>query len=377
MPFPPMNSLSPISVALQFTNSQRANPMKILVFEWLIGGGIAGGASIPSSDPFLAQGAGMYGAILDDCLTLGAEVLSPLDPQYTRSIANFEASRVHDNFHVTQINTSQDLEPALKSLAQQADHIFLIAPECDGILNRCLGWLNGFQSKLVCGPQSLIETFADKNATQQLLKSKGIAVPNGTMPSSAIQTCDAGQGSRELFATIEGASWPLVVKPSDGAGGDGVSLCHKSDQLSSAIEMLKESGTSARVERYVAGTPVSVSIVRNQHETRLLPGSEQRFSNTRSRMPQKDFEDVNPEPIGHFVESVYPLQKDQQLRAAALADAVAAAFPTWRGYLGVDMVLADDGPDVVVELNPRLTASYATIRAETRFNLIEFLLDGE
>jgi len=57
--------------------------MKILVFEWLVGGGVAGDKTTPPDDPFLVQGASMYGAILDDCLKLGAEVHSPLDPQHS------------------------------------------------------------------------------------------------------------------------------------------------------------------------------------------------------------------------------------------------------------------------------------------------------
>ena len=348
--------------------------MKILVFEWLVGGGIAGDTSIPTSDPFLVQGASMYGAVLDDCAALGAEVLSPLDLQYTQAIANFESLQRYDNLHITPINTTQDLEPVLRSQAQQADHIFLIAPECEGILSRCLQWLDEFQMKLVCGPQNLIETFADKNATQQLLKSKGIPVPNGTMLSLGVLADDEGLGAREFIATIEGAAWPLVIKPAAGAGGDNVFLCHNLDQLNSAATIVKESGDSIRMEHYVAGTSVSVSIVRNRNETLLLPGTKQRFSNMCGRPQPDGFANVNPEPIGHFVDSVYPLNKDQQRRAAALAGAVAEAFPQWRGYLGVDMVLADDGCDVVVELNPRLTASYATIREETGFNLLGFLL---
>ena len=348
--------------------------MKILVFEWLVGGGTAGQAAIPGDDPFLIQGAGMYGAILDDCLSIGAEVLSPLDPRFTRNIDNFETLRVHENFHVAPINTSQDLEPALKSLAQQADHIFLIAPECDGILTRCLQWLDEFQSKLVCGPQSLVETFSDKNATQQMLESYGIPVPSGTaLPRELLDRHDR-KAIEEFASKNEALSWPLVIKPSGGAGGDNVFLCHSPDQLKLAIEILKELGDAIRVERYIAGTPVSVSIVRNRRETRPLPATEQRFSNPFSQRQPNDFENVTPEPIGHFVKSVYPLQESLQRRAATLVNAVAEALPAWRGYLGVDMVLANDGPDVVVELNPRLTASYSKIRAETGFNLVEFLL---
>jgi len=332
--------------------------MKILVFEWLVGGGIAGEADISSSDPFLVQGAGMYRAILDDCLMLGAEVLSPLDPRRSHAIADFETLRSHDNFHITPITIERDLEPVLRSLAQQADHILLIAPECEGILARCVQWLDGFQSKLVCGPQSLIETFTDKNATQQLLQSEGIFVPTGISLPTAILNDGQGRGLHETIA-------------------DNVFLCHNLDQLYSACSMLNDSGATLRVERYIAGTPVSVSIVRNENETQLLPGTEQQFSKTWNNQDAEKSKNTNPDPIGHFVKSAYPLEEKLQHRAEALATLVAAALPQWRGYLGVDMVLADDGPDVVVELNPRLTASYETVRAETGFNLMEFLLDVE
>ena len=168
-----------------------------------------------------------------------------------------------------------------------------------------------------------------------------------------------------------------MLKPADGAGGDNIFLCQNPDQLVSAMAMVKESGSNLRVEHYVAGKPVSVSIVRNQHETRLLPGTEQQFSNTWNRRPPDDSENVDPEPIGHFVKSAYPLDNDLQCRAGVLASAVADALPTWRGYLGIDMVLTDDGPDVVAELNPRLTASWCRVRKETGFNLIEFLLPAQ
>ncbi len=347
--------------------------MKIFVFEWMVGGGMAGEAAPPAHDPFLQQGASMFGAILDDCLKLGVDVLSPLDARLNGAIDNFEALCRHESFQITPIEIAKQLKPTLRSLANESDYIFLIAPESEGILTRCIQWLDGFQTKVLCGPQNLIEIFADKNQTQQLLKSKGISVPLG-IPLPA-QTLADGDGSAlaKLIEAAEELSWPLVLKPSDGAGGDDVLLCHNLRQLAVAT---KQQGTNqaSRAERYISGKPVSVSIVRNRHEARLLPATEQRFSKTWNQQQLGDFETTQPEPVGHFVESVYPLQDSLQHRAAALATTVAANFPAWHGYLGVDMILADNGPDVVVELNPRLTASYEMIRAKTEFNLMEFLL---
>jgi predicted ATP-grasp superfamily ATP-dependent carboligase len=169
----------------------------------------------------------------------------------------------------------------------------------------------------------------------------------------------------------------LIVKPVDGAGGDDVVLCRNFQQLETVVADPKNANAALRLERYIAGTSVSVSVVRNQHETRLLPATKQQFSNTWHQPSPSDSDKTAPEPIGHFVKSVYPLENSLQHRAEALAVSVADAFPTWRGYLGIDMVLADEASDVVVELNPRLTASYPTVRAETGFNLMEFLLKGK
>jgi len=204
----------------------------------------------------------------------------------------------------------------------------LIAPECEGILIRCLQWLDGFQSKLVCGPQSLIETFADKNETQQVLKPHGIPVPSGVALPQELQDLSDRAAIGEFVSKNPALIWPLVLKPSGGAGGDNVIRCNNLDQLDSAIGVIMGSDKSWRLERYIAGLPVSVSIVRNQHDTRLLPAIEQRFSNSWNPLRPDDLKNTVPETVGHFVGSAYPLPEPLQHRAATLAAAVAASPTT-------------------------------------------------
>jgi predicted ATP-grasp superfamily ATP-dependent carboligase len=50
------------------------------------------------------------------------------------------------------------------------------------------------------------------------------------------------------------------------------------------------------------------------------------------------------------------------------------AVPGLKGYVGVDLVLADDGADQVIEINPRLTTSYLGLRALAETNLAEAML---
>lgn len=317
----------------------------------------------------------MFGAIVDDCLKLEMEVLAPVDPQVAGALQDYENWRGNPLFHITPVADTRQLKPTLQTLAAKADQIVLIAPESAGILTDCVQWLKELRSKLVCGPESLIGICADKNACQKMLASRGVAVAAGV----ALPHPELVDAKDHFMAKGKALQGPLVIKPADGAGGEHVLLCGDADQLNAAWKTIEQSGGDWRMERYIEGRPISVSIVRSAAEVVLLPATEQCFSagwhDWRDWQPpslaQKSGK-MPPQPIGHFVESVFPLAEDLQQRAEALAWQVADALPQWRGYLGVDMVLADTGPDVVVELNPRLTMSYHSIRRETGFNLIEF-----
>lgn len=65
---------------------------------------------------------------------------------------------------------------------------------------------------------------------------------------------------------------------------------------------------------------------------------------------------------------------DRDGRYAKLASRVAGAFPGLWGYCGVDFIETAGGP-VVVEVNPRLTTSYAGLRRAVGLNPAKLVLD--
>jgi predicted ATP-grasp superfamily ATP-dependent carboligase len=69
-----------------------------------------------------------------------------------------------------------------------------------------------------------------------------------------------------------------------------------------------------------------------------------------------------------------PIRPDLAERAIRIASAAVLCVPGLLGYVGVDVVLGDDGRDWAIEINPRLTTSYVGLRALAESNLAAAML---
>ena len=65
-----------------------------------------------------------------------------------------------------------------------------------------------------------------------------------------------------------------------------------------------------------------------------------------------------------------PLEHPGAVQALALAARVAALIPGLDGYVGMDLILTDDGP-CLIEINPRLTTAYVGLRQVVDLNLAQ------
>lgn len=85
---------------------------------------------------------------------------------------------------------------------------------------------------------------SDKDLTKELLKSVGVPVPAG----QAVRDAD------EAWEVAQDLGLPVVVKPSDGNHGRGVTLDlrHEAD-VRQAFEVADKEGSEVLVERYIAG----------------------------------------------------------------------------------------------------------------------------
>ena len=304
--------------------------MKVLVFEWMVGGGLlhANSPAVGMSDSdesFLKQGAAMFSAVTEDLIAAGHRVIAPLDPRIVE--LNLIEPRLSSSKQLEAIHVTTGLPQTLQTLASAADLIFLIAPECDQILADCYRWLMDEQDKWFGGPLPWIEMASDKNIMQSYLSSKGIAVPS--------QEIEPGQ--------------PWVAKPIDGAGCEGVQI-FRSDDLLEKFRSQKQ----WRIEQFVAGESVSVSVIAVDDQIFFLPPTGQVFAA------------ADGPAQGVYLQTQYPIEESLAARADSLSRQTVETLPKFSGYIGIDMVLAETGADVVVEINPRMTMSYCNLPLNKR-----------
>ncbi len=317
--------------------------MKILIFEWLSGGGLWLDRKVHDPDGAIRlQGERMLEAITQDFLAAGVDVVIPLDGRGEDRFTH----RIGMEKHV--LWATDELPACLVELAEQVDHILLIAPESNSCLLACLEWLHSFSAKLICPGNEFVRIASNKQTTIDCLRANGFrSVPNGL-------------GFAEFQPGMERQiGLPAVIKPIDGAGSDGVKLI---DNWKTWNRIISQSPEHYRLEQFIDGIPVSVSVLCGPREYYCLPPSRQLFDQL---------------PFGNYVGAGFPLDPALAWRAGKLAKQAIRAMPPTQGYVGIDMVLSDrsETGDCLIEINPRLTMSYLKLREVCHQNLALLMLE--
>ena len=247
---------------------------------------------------------------------------------------------------LVNVHTSDEESSSLCRSAARADWTIIIAPEFDGILHQRCCWVEANGGRLLGPSSDLVALLSDKHATTQHLQRHGIRTPRGSLwrpgdPLPGPLPC------------------PVVVKPNDGAGGQETYICREPSLLH---ETLVHYRRPARVESFVDGLAASVAFLCGPIGCVKLPACSQRL-----RIDRKI----------SYVGGAFPLPEALNERAATVACRAIEALPQPFGFIGVDLVLGNQGDgsaDYVIEINPRLTTSYVGLRAASQTNLAASLL---
>ena len=202
-----------------------------------------------------------------------------------------------------------------------ADIWLIIAPETDGCLRRTAERFRGQHRRVVVADDDFIRVASSKRKTDVWLRGYGIP---------AVESL--GRDSRY--------AGPVVSKPDDGCGGDGLR------RHASLRDVGDDAWDAGRiVQRRIDGLTASAAVV---------SGPGRRGCTPPMRTIYRD---------GVF-EGASPMQGPDAAVLEQLTRRIAPRVPPAAGWVGVDYIRDGDDADdwKVLEINPRMTTTYVSLR---------------
>ncbi len=306
--------------------------MKILVFEYITGGGF-NKQELPES--LANEGRLMLTGLLDGLSQIrDIELLVMLDWRLCTSIntAGMNTFVIKPEHH-----TSEEFE----RLVRQCDATWPVAPEFDSILKILCQQVVSLNKLLLTSPATAVAMTGNKWLTfQQLTRHK-------------IATVDT-----RLFEESCYSSGEWMVKPVDGAGCNDSYLLTSQQDFVLLSKQLSGQGQFI-IQPHLQGEKISLSCLFKQGRGWLLCANLQRFKLIDKQYHLQEITVNHSSDVNRYVEWV---------------NAIATAFPDLWGYAGIDLI--ESAEEIkVLEINPRLTTSFVGIQAATGINTCQCVLD--
>ncbi len=250
----------------------------------------------------------------------------------------------------------KEAQQAILKACATVDAAYVIAPETGGTLHALVEFIEQNGVPLLNCRSSAIQAVSNKAALNETLNSKGIKTPKTVTFNVADSVKEAIERS---------FSFPVVFKPLDGVGCSGLSIVKDESQVKGAIAKIDAELASETfvIQEYLKGEAVSVSL--------LCTGNKALPISLNKQVVNLGAPDEDSSYMGGCVPFDHTLKQE----AVGIAEAVVGCFSGLRGYVGVDLILTDDGP-VVVDVNPRLTTSFVGLSRISGFNFAEALINA-
>jgi predicted ATP-grasp superfamily ATP-dependent carboligase len=305
--------------------------MRIFVYECVCAGGMGSAAAAS----LRREGWAMLAAVVADFQRVaGVEVVTLLD----------EASPPLGDVTI-RVNPGDEAE-GFRESAGRSDATLVIAPEIDLLLWGRSKQVIDVDGRLLGSAPDAIRLTGDKLATADFWKERGVTHP-----------------PTESFDPTAAASFalPWVMKPRYGAGSQATFLVRNHDDQMRVWSPAYHECPDGEfiVQPFIRGQAASVAVLISATQAMpLLPARQHLSRDGRFR----------------YEGGSLPLPEALAERAIALATRAVAGIPGLRGYVGVDLILGEDGIDYAIEINPRLTTSYLGLRQLCEQNLAVLML---
>ena len=288
--------------------------LNVLIFEYVTAGGL--------STHNLSQSLVSEGKMMIDAL-----------------LANFATLKTV-NVCVMEKEDSLTLDESFKKQIQNMDAVWVIAPEFDGILETFCNYVENAGKKLLTSPSHAVAIAANKLDTFKRLKAAQIP----TVPTELFNQGHFYDESRE---------W--IIKPIDGAGAENTFLMTSTENWKALTPLDKQ----FIIQPYIDGDKLSLSCIFNHGDAVLLCVNLQIF-------------DVKNRCF--YLKTIHVHEReDKNGDYQKIASQVARAFPDLWGYVGIDLIQTAQAC-LVLEINPRLTTSFAQIESKLGINVAKMVM---
>ena len=306
--------------------------MKIFVCEFVTGGGLYR-EPLPAS---LAQEGGlMLEALLGDLAELSdIELLTTRD---------FRLPPLNSRAEVVSVAPEQNVGQIWMDCLKQSDAFWPVAPESGGVLAQMSDLAIVENKILLNSSPSAVRLAASKLATSIKLADAGIPVVP-TFRAKEWQLAGAG---------------PWVAKPDDGVGCEDSRVFHASDAML-AWRAMGDHLQSHVVQPLITGVPASISMLCGNGDAILLSCNRQLIEMIDDQFYYH----------GSLLNGMQEYWRDFE----AIAQAAAKAIPELAGYVGIDVLIGKE-QIFVLEINPRLTTSYAGLHRAMGSNPARLIVD--
>lgn len=307
--------------------------MKLLLLEYITAGGLN---REPLSTALLQEGAMMRDALLQDFAdTAKLEVMTTYDVRLPKPGNAAQA---------IAIDANTDPEAIWRTMLNECDAALIVAPETGGVLGKLTGMIDAANKLNLGSHLAAVQIASDKHMTYEVLMQADIK----TIPT--YQTQD--------LAVLKDSMHGYVLKPRDGAGCEQTYFCRTKTELTKILS--NHSAENFIVQPYQPGKAASISALFKAGQAWLLSCNEQLIDISEQQVILKGC------TVNAFAE--------YQERFYALANNLAQAVPALNGYVGIDVIIAND-TIFVVEINPRITTSYIGLRESLDYNPASLILD--
>ena len=290
------------------------------------------GQALPAS--LAAEGRMMLQTLLDDLKPLSnIELLLPLDRR-------FQPLDLPERTEIVWLDSGDDLLELLPNWLTRCDAVWPIAPETDGLLQTIAALAEQARRTLLLSASDTVAVCGDKLATARILSEHGLNVVE-TRPLTGCECLP-------FPAT--------VIKPRDGVGCEGSRIVDSEAGYRQCVAELDDAQNHI-AQPLLHGAAMSLSCLFKHGRGWLICCNRQQVEIVDRRF--------------RLTACQTNIETNDTAQYSAIVEQVAAAMPGLWGYVGIDLIETGQHQPIILEINPRLTTSYAGIRPATGINVAE------